>query len=118
MYVYVYVYVYALPSTAAYISGERHVWSAGTGHNSERVVAGFLNNTYNCEAKLILNISIIKPTRCTYFTDLFCHETLHVSDRSSSSIRSLFTVYSAMVYVIQVCRQLSSRIRMECSSIL
>jgi len=30
-----------------------------------------------------------------------------------SIIRSLFTVHSAMVYVIQVCRQLSKRIRME-----
>jgi len=28
-------------------------------------------------------------------------------------IRSLFTVHAAMVYVIQVCRQLSSRTRME-----
>ena len=28
-------------------------------------------------------------------------------------IRSLFTVHSAMVYAIQVCRQLSSRTRME-----
>jgi len=28
------------------------------------------------------------------------------------SIISLFTVHSAMVYVIKVCRQLSSRIRM------
>jgi len=27
--------------------------------------------------------------------------------------RSLFTVHSAVVYVIQVCRQLSSRTRME-----
>ena len=35
-----------------------------------------------------------------------------------SIIRSLFTVHSAMVYVIQVCRQLSSRTRMERSSIL
>jgi hypothetical protein len=30
-----------------------------------------------------------------------------------SIIGSLFTVHSAMLYVIQVCRQLSSRIRME-----
>ena len=30
-----------------------------------------------------------------------------------SIIRSLFTVHSAMVYVIQLCRQLSSRTRME-----
>jgi len=28
-------------------------------------------------------------------------------------IRSLFTVHSAMVYAIQVCRKLSSRTRME-----
>jgi hypothetical protein len=28
-------------------------------------------------------------------------------------IRSLFTVHTALVYVIQVCRQLSSRTRME-----
>jgi len=26
---------------------------------------------------------IMKPTRCTNFTNLFCHETLHVSDSSS-----------------------------------
>jgi hypothetical protein len=26
---------------------------------------------------------VIKPTRCTDFTNLFCHETLHVSDSSS-----------------------------------
>jgi len=30
-----------------------------------------------------------------------------------SNIRSLFTVNSAMVHVIHVCRQLSSRTRME-----
>jgi len=30
-----------------------------------------------------------------------------------SIIRSLFTLHSAMVYVIQVCRELSSRTRME-----
>jgi len=30
-----------------------------------------------------------------------------------SIVRSLFTVHSAMVYVIEVCRQLSSRTRME-----
>ena len=26
---------------------------------------------------------VIKPSRCTHFTDLFCHETLHISDSSS-----------------------------------
>ena len=34
-----------------------------------------------------------------------------------SIIRNLFTVHSTMVYVIQGCRQLSSRTRMELSSI-
>jgi len=33
-------------------------------------------------------------------------------------IRSLFTVHSAMVYVILVCRQLLGRTRMELRSIL
>jgi len=54
----------------------------------------------------------IKPTRCTNFTNLFWHETLHVSGSSSVHHQSLFTVHSAMVYVIQVFRQLSSRTRM------
>jgi hypothetical protein len=35
-----------------------------------------------------------------------------------SIIRSLFTVHSAMVYVIQVCRQLSSRTRMRSDKIM
>ena len=29
------------------------------------------------------NFYVIKSTRCTNFTNLFCHETLHVSDNSS-----------------------------------
>jgi hypothetical protein len=63
------------------------------------------------------NFFIIKPTRCTNFANLFWHETLHVSD-SSSIIRSLFTVHSAMVHVIQVCRQLASRTRVLLESCL
>jgi hypothetical protein len=43
---------------------------------------------------------------------------LHVSDSSSVHHQQLFTVHSAMVYVIQVCRQLSSRVRMELHLIL
>jgi hypothetical protein len=43
------------------------------------------------------------------------NETLHISDSSSVRHQELFTVHTAMVYVIQVCRQLSSssRIKME-----
>ena len=32
---------------------------------------------------IVTNFFVIKPNRCTNFTNLFCHETLHVSDRSS-----------------------------------
>ena len=32
---------------------------------------------------IVTNFFVIKPTRCTNFTNLFCHETLHVSDSSS-----------------------------------
>jgi hypothetical protein len=32
----------------------------------------------------VTNFFVIKPTKCTNFTNLFCHETLHVSDRFSA----------------------------------
>ena len=32
---------------------------------------------------IVTNLFVIKPTRCTNFTNLFCRETLHVSDSSS-----------------------------------
>jgi len=46
---------------------------------------------------------VIKPTRCTSFSNLISKETLHVSDSSSVHHQELFTVHTAMVYVIQVC---------------
>jgi hypothetical protein len=46
---------------------------------------------------------IIKPTRCTNFSNLFWNETLHVSDGSSVHHQEIFTVHTATVYVIQVC---------------
>jgi hypothetical protein len=58
--------------------------------------------------KKFKNFLIIKPTRCTNFSNVFWNETLHVSDSSSVHHQELFTVHSAMVYVIQVCRQLES----------
>jgi len=42
----------------------------------------------------------------------FWNETLHVSDSSSVHHQELFTVRTAMVYAVQVCWQLASRIRM------
>ena len=41
------------------------------------------------------------------------NETLHVSDSSSVHHQEFFTVHTPVVYVIQVCWQLASRIRME-----
>jgi len=46
---------------------------------------------------------IIKPTRCTNFSNFFWNKTLHVSDSSSDHHQEIFTVHTAMLYVIQVC---------------
>jgi hypothetical protein len=43
------------------------------------------------------------------------NETLHVSDSSSVHHQEYITVHTAMVYVIQFCRQLANRIRMTSS---
>ena len=48
------------------------------------------------------NVLVIKPTRCTNFSNLFWNETLHVSDSSSVHCQKFFTVHTAMVYVIQL----------------
>ena len=62
---------------------------------------------------------IIKPTRCTNFSKfLFWNETLHVSDSYSVHHQEFFTVHTVMVYVIHVCWQLASRIRMELGILL
>jgi len=45
---------------------------------------------------IVTNFFVIKQTRCTNFTNLFCHETLHVSDSSSVHHQEFFTVRSAM----------------------
>ena len=56
---------------------------------------------------------IIKPTRCTNFSNLFLEWKSAFSDSSSIHPQEFFTIHTTMVYVIQVCRQLVSRIRME-----
>ena len=62
---------------------------------------------------IVTNFFVIKPNRCTNFTNLFCLELYVFQTVPLSIIRSLFTVHSAMVYVIHVWRELSSRTRME-----
>jgi len=44
---------------------------------------------------------------------LFWNENLHVSDCSSVHNQEFSTVHTAMLYAIQICWQLASRIRME-----
>jgi len=57
---------------------------------------------------------IIKPTRCTNFSNLFWNETLHVSDSSSVHHQEFFTLHctlilfaccqqTCMTYTIAVC---------------
>jgi hypothetical protein len=55
---------------------------------------------------IVTNFLIIKPTRRSNCSNLFWNETLRVSDSSSAHHQELFTVHSAMVYVIELCRQL------------
>ena len=52
---------------------------------------------------------VIKPTRCTNFSNYFVMKLYMFGTFRLSIIRSLFTVHSAMAYVIPICRQLSSR---------
>jgi len=59
-------------------------------------------------------ILIIKPTRCTNFSNLFWNETLHISDSSPVHHQEFFTVHTAMVYVIQVCWQLLASCQRTC----
>ena len=56
-------------------------------------------------------ILVIKPTRCTNSQICFWNKTLHVLDSYSVHLQEIFTVHTAIVYVIQVCWQLVSRIR-------
>jgi hypothetical protein len=79
-----------------------------------------LNKQRMCVQKVLeflcwlwIPIFIIKQTRYTNFSDVFWNKILHVSNSSSVHHQEIFTVHTVMVYVIQVCRQLASRIRMK-----
>jgi hypothetical protein len=62
---------------------------------------------------IMTNFLVKKQKKCTNFSNLFWNETLHISDSSSVHHQELFTVHTATLYVIQDCRQLLGRIRME-----
>jgi hypothetical protein len=68
-----------------------------------------------------LYILIIKPTRCTDFLEFYFGMKLYMFRTVPLSIIRSYSLYNHQwyrPYVIQVCRQRSSRIRMELSSIL
>ena len=74
------------------------------------------NTDFTCGWPWIAINSYTKPTTCTNFSNLFLffwNKTLHVSDSTSVHHQQFFTVHTAMVYAIQVCWQLASRIRTE-----
>jgi len=64
----------------------------------------------------VLNVFLLKPTDALISQIYFCQETLHVSGSSSAHHQEFSTVHSALVYVIRVCRQLSSRSMCSCST--
>ena len=61
---------------------------------------------------IVTNFFVINPTLCTNFIVYFVMKHYIFRTVRLFVIRSLFTVHSAMAYVIQVCRELSSRTRM------
>jgi len=86
----------------------RQFWSAFyyVAHFDKQDVGTALNFLVSLKAENFLTCSvtvlIIKPTRCTNFSNLFYNKTLHASDSSSVHHQEFFTVHTAMVYVIQV----------------
>ena len=58
---------------------------------------------------IVTNFFEIKTNRCTNFTNSFFMKLYMFRTVRLSIIRSIFTVHSAMLYVIQVCRHISSR---------
>jgi len=51
--------------------------------------------------EVILDFFVIKPTGCTNFTHLFCHETLHVSDSLSVHHQEFIPVWHIPLLSVQ-----------------
>ena len=56
----------------------------------------FFKFTWPC---IVTNFFVIKPTRCTSFTKLFCYETLHISDSSSVHYQEFYSLYTQQWYM-------------------
>jgi hypothetical protein len=98
------------PTSVYYISlTYEYNWKAAYGLLRSGTSVLYISNSVFGELE---NSTYNKKTRCTNFSNLFWNETLHVSDSSSVHHQGSFTVHSAMLYVMQVCRQLSRSSRM------
>ena len=58
-----------------------HVSGSSSVHHQEFIHCTLSNGI--CHTGFVTNFFVIKPNRCTNFTNLFCHENLHVSGSSS-----------------------------------
>ena len=77
-------------------------WSSCSYYSKLTDITTSNNMTYVSEVATIMFVSCNKPTKCTNFSNLFSKETLYVSDISSVHHQEFFTVYTAIVYVIQI----------------
>ena len=71
--------------TRRYTSYKKHkyqikLFSATNTSLSQHITEYFFTFMWWC---ILTNLFVIKPTRCTNFTNLFCRENLHISDSSS-----------------------------------
>jgi len=85
-----------------------------SGNNSIKcnLIKYWFVNVLDQKHKFRLRILIIKPTRCTNFSNLILEKNQHVSDSSSVHHQEFFTVHTAMVYVIRVCYVYSEKLLM------
>ena len=64
----------------------------------------------NC-TKGVYFLFLIQPTRCANYQILFCQKNLNVSGISFAHNQEFSTIHSTLVYFLQVCSQLPSRVR-------
>jgi len=76
------------------------------GHNNFLCTKIYLTFMLPC---ILINFLVIKPTRCTNFSNIFWNVTLHVSNSSSVHHQEFFTVHTAMVYSYRFADNLRAR---------
>jgi hypothetical protein len=95
------------------IYGIRYSYQSTEGLLTSRIICGYFKTISRLYRSRVNSRTflIINQLDALISEIYFGNETLHVSDSFSVHHQELFTVHSAVVYVIQVCRELSSGIR-------